>query len=86
MVAAHGDIQSEFAIGTHQRKLVGRALVVEKLSEILLRSLDISHMDEGNALPEMARGLFKRFDRMNKIYRINIAFATWSFGVLEFFS
>ena len=53
MIAAHEYIDSKFAVRPHQRKLVDVSLVVEQLNEILLRSLDVAHMDERDAPAEM---------------------------------
>ena len=55
IIAADGHIETDFAIGTHQRKLVGVALIMEKLREVGLVAFNIAHMDEGDALSEVTR-------------------------------
>ena len=72
MVAADRNVESDFAIGAHQRKLVCIALVVEKLCEVLLRPFYVAHMDERDSLAKMPRGIFKCLDRINRIDRIII--------------
>ena len=55
MISADRHIETQLAVGTHQLKLVGVALIMEKLSEVGLVSFNIAHMDEGNALSKVAR-------------------------------
>ena len=70
MIAAQRHIEAKFTIDTHERKLVGVTLIVEELSEIFLRPLDITNVDERYPLSEMSGGIFKSLDRINRIDRI----------------
>ena len=55
VISADRDIKTDFAIGTHKRKLVGVALIVEKLHEVGLVVFNIPYVDEGDALSEVTR-------------------------------
>ena len=61
MIAANRNIETDFAIGTHQRKLVGVALIMEELRKVGLVAFNIPYMDEGDALPEVPRNIAERF-------------------------
>ena len=54
MVAADWNIKPEFAVNAHQGELVGVALVVEELGEVLLRPLHVADMDERYPLAKVA--------------------------------
>ena len=72
VVAADRNVESDFAIGAHQRKLVCIALVVEKLREVGLVTFHVSDMDERDSLSKMPRSIGERLDRINRIDRIII--------------
>ena len=57
MIAADGHIEPQLAVGTHQLKLVGVALIVEQLREVGLVAFNIAHMNKSDALSEMTSGV-----------------------------